>query len=498
MFSYNRLLSLGCGLLLAGCGAWNTGVQAADKNEPQVAPANGPAEPLEGAKPGISEQGKQLYEQNKFPEAIGVLEKAFQETPDDVGVNFYLGRCYYETGDYEAAVMAYDRVLTINPGLARVKLEMARSYFSLGVKDHSRTLFQEVLATNPPENVRKNIESFLSRIDSPAPTYVPSPNAAAAAQAAAAAPVAPKTWRSAFSGSIGFGVTVDDNVKVAHDSNVIDIVGGSITLDSASLPQSDASYNMTAIINHKWQLGDRPLFWKTTGMTYNTFYDTYDEQNLNFFGLMVGPAFESKNFLTEIRFLANQIDKDCHDYMHSFGVASTWTLLLTPHVLLGSGMKLENKEYAPDAHDENDLALNLRKKDATNSSINIGPMFIWGKNRLGLRVGYEHEEATAAQYTYNRNFFSARYDRLLPKDFGVFAAYKFQDTEFQDPDAYAAFTGPDEGRTDSQHDLTVGVTKKLWKSLTAELSYTYTSADSTVVLYQYERNAGDFTLTWSF
>ncbi|HSR35562.1 MAG TPA: tetratricopeptide repeat protein, partial [Desulfurivibrionaceae bacterium] len=102
--------------------------------------------------------GKQHFDQGRFEEAFKEFHNAFKQDPANLEINFYLGRAAFETGRFEEAVMAYDRILIADPEAARVKLELARTHLQLGSRELAKQYFKEVQATNPPEQVWKNIQ----------------------------------------------------------------------------------------------------------------------------------------------------------------------------------------------------------------------------------------------------------------------------------------------------------------------------------------------------
>lgn len=64
----------------------------------------------------------------------------------------------------QEAIFALERVLSFVPDQHRARLELARAYFANNNLARSRTEFERVLATEPPTNVRANINAYLERI----------------------------------------------------------------------------------------------------------------------------------------------------------------------------------------------------------------------------------------------------------------------------------------------------------------------------------------------
>ncbi|MEX2365417.1 MAG: tetratricopeptide repeat protein, partial [Pseudohongiellaceae bacterium] len=86
----------------------------------------------------------------------------FEGTPR---FDLYYARVLIQQGRAQEAIFALERVLVFAPERHGVRLDLARAYFINNNLERSRTEFQQVLATNPPDNVRNNINDFLARID---------------------------------------------------------------------------------------------------------------------------------------------------------------------------------------------------------------------------------------------------------------------------------------------------------------------------------------------
>ncbi|MCX6052691.1 MAG: tetratricopeptide repeat protein [Campylobacterales bacterium] len=110
-------------------------------------------------------QAMDAYRAKDFQTSYELFSKLYLTKLSDTNLNFNLGMSAYETGHYENALAAFERVEMLDPTNLRNKLEKARTYFMLKMYEDSELSFREVLA-NPmiPENVRKNIELYLSKV----------------------------------------------------------------------------------------------------------------------------------------------------------------------------------------------------------------------------------------------------------------------------------------------------------------------------------------------
>lgn len=410
-------------------------------------------------------QGKQYFDQGRFDEAYTELHKAFVQDPANLEINFYLGRAAFESGRLEEAVMAFDRILIAEPDLERAKLELARAHLRLGSRELAKQYFKEVQATNPPEQVWKNIQQFLDAI-------------------------AASEQRHFINGLFSFGFSHDDNVNVAPTESSVNVNLGGITLpitiDQTAI--SDQIYNTTLVANHIYKFEDSPNTWKTTAVNYNAFYGNQNIHDINFLSLATGPVLQGQNYLWQVQGLVNQVDLAYDRYQSAYGLSSTLTWLVDQTILFNIGVTAQQKNNYQDGD-----------KDANNYMITAGPVFTLGSNRITIALGKELENAAHDFNSYDRFTMLARYDRQLPLDFGFFASFRFQNTNYDKTDPLYV-----NNRSDDVLDLSCGLSKRLWQaedkrqSLLGQISYTNTKAESNIALYEYDKNVTAAELTFAF
>jgi tetratricopeptide (TPR) repeat protein len=409
--------------------------------------------------------GKQYFDQGRFDDAYTELHKAFVQDPANLEVNFYLGRCAFESGRLEEAVMAFDRILIAEPESSRAKLELARTHLRLGSNEVAKQYFKEVQATNPPEQVWKNIQQFLDAI-------------------------AASEKRHFVNGLFTLGVSHDDNVNVAPAETSVNVSFSGLTIPITidQTPISDQIYNTTLVANHIYKFEDSPYTWKTTAVNYNAFYENQNIHDINFLSLASGPVFQGQNYLWQVQGLVNTVDLEYDRYQSAYGLSSTLTWLVDQTILFNIGATAQQKNNYQDGD-----------KDADNYMITAGPIFTLGLNRITLALGKEYENAAHDFNSYDRFSLLARYDRQLPLDFGLFASFRLQSTQYDKTDPLFI-----NNRSDDVLDLSCGVSKRLWQaedkrqSLAGQISYTNTKAESNVALYEYDKNVTAAELTLAF
>ncbi len=404
--------------------------------------------------------GSQAFEQGQFQQAYGHFLAAYRENPGDPGVNFYLGRSAFEIGNFEAAVLSFERVIMLAPEQQRAKLELARSYYRLGMLSMARIHFQEVLDTEPPAPVRRNIEAFLAKIDEADKQHF-------------------------FSGILTLGMHYDTNVLVSPANNTIQTPALNIPFVEVEDEKEDFFGSLTLALEHRYRPADAAMGWKTNAVTYNAFYtDEYEENDpdVNFFSLASGPSWENNKYMVDIQLLYEYLDKGYHVYLRDYGLQLNAVASLRPEMLLAAGIRLVEKEY-----------LQGFEREAFNTRITLGPTYTTGANRLTARIGFERENTAVDTEAYDEYFLSLRYDRSLPANFIFFSEYRFQYRDYDGREV--AFN---EHRDDEIQDISVGINRFLGERTLLEISHTYTTADSTIELYEYERNLTSLSFSRTF
>lgn len=105
-----------------------------------------------------------LYESGQAQAAYALANQHLLEAEGDPAFDFYYGLAAIDSGFLSQGVFALERVLLLQPENQRVRLELARGYFLLEQYDRARKEFHKVLDTQPPENVKANIQQFLDTI----------------------------------------------------------------------------------------------------------------------------------------------------------------------------------------------------------------------------------------------------------------------------------------------------------------------------------------------
>ena len=110
-------------------------------------------------------QLKTLTEQGKSAEAYQMAAEWLQELEGDPLFDFYFGIAAVDSGYAGEGTMALERVLIVHPENDRVRLEYARGMYLLEDNETAKKEFSQVLEKNPPESVAIKIRRYLALIE---------------------------------------------------------------------------------------------------------------------------------------------------------------------------------------------------------------------------------------------------------------------------------------------------------------------------------------------
>lgn len=108
---------------------------------------------------------KELLNNKDFEQAYIFADKIKLTYEGEVEFDVLYANAAIESGHPNEAVYALERIIANQPENQQARLELARAYFLKGEFNNAKELFNAVLTTKPPENVEKNIQQFLSKIE---------------------------------------------------------------------------------------------------------------------------------------------------------------------------------------------------------------------------------------------------------------------------------------------------------------------------------------------
>jgi len=262
-------------------------------------------------------------------------EALFQKTlkdPSNLDVAFAYADVSAKLGDNEAAVSALERMLLFNPNLPRVQVELGALYFRMGSYAISRTYFQRALDANPPDEVKRRIESYLAQIERLS---------------------APQR----YSGFFFFGAQHQSDANIAGSPSIA-FPGVVINLLPQFVKQSDWDVFATGSVLYSYDLGnqDRDTF-EVSGTGFANHYSRVTRLAIGFVEATVGPRFNYANPLPGVSSLSlkpyligNNVTLGGNQYFTTGGVGGESTAQVWDDAHLKAAFEFRQKSFtnAPD------------------------------------------------------------------------------------------------------------------------------------------------------
>jgi outer membrane protein len=113
----------------------------------------------------VTDRARLLLQQKNPQAAYALLAPLESRRAGEIEFDYLLGIAALDSGHREQAVFALERVLSVNPNYAQARAEIARAYFEMGEKENAKREFQNVRDANPPEEVKRTIDRYLSALE---------------------------------------------------------------------------------------------------------------------------------------------------------------------------------------------------------------------------------------------------------------------------------------------------------------------------------------------
>jgi tetratricopeptide (TPR) repeat protein len=171
-----------------------------------------------GDREKVLEEAKALLRKNNAQDAYDLLSRHEEDWAGGDAYDYLLGVAALDSKNSGEAIFSLQRLVVRRPAFSGARLELARAYYDAGDNELARIEFERLLDEDPPENVRKTVDSYMEAINTKARTYIASTQY-----------------------YIDFGAGYDSNAPAATDDNQF----LTFTLGSNNLEQSSAFGQVT-------------------------------------------------------------------------------------------------------------------------------------------------------------------------------------------------------------------------------------------------------------
>ncbi|MFH1624499.1 MAG: surface lipoprotein assembly modifier [Pseudomonadota bacterium] len=408
------------------------------------------------------QEAREHFQKKDFERAYRILWGAVKEDPENIDLNFYLGRAAFELQRYEAAAAAFERILIINKDLHRVRLELARAYYNLNAFVLAREEFEKVLKTNPPEAVKKNIQQFLDAI-----SKLVTPHR--------------------ISTRLALGYQFDSNVNVGPSNEEIQTNIGTFTITEASTPQSDFAKLVSLNFSHTFDVGQEAgEIWSNNLSYFRSFHNKFNEYDLGALNLSLGPGYIGEKYKFQFPVSYDSIQLGYDPYATFIGFNPSFSYVPKPSLDLTLSGTLQDRHYdRTDDAGRNGSYFSL--EFTPRAFINMGGQMIQGS------IKYARETTKASSEANEGWEYSAGFLTKLPWDLTAYLQYAYREPKYEG--AQALF---DDTREDKEHRFITNLSKNLPWDLSGVISFAYTRNDSNLALYDYTRRQVTFMLSKGF
>ncbi len=310
------------------------------------------------------------YKAKDFKSSYAIFSKIYLNKLSDSKANFYFGRSAFETGNYEAALAAFERVEMLDPSNLGNKLQMARTYFMLKMYEDSELAFKEVLDNpNIPQNVRTNIELYLSKVS--------------------------KVQQKSFTYA-----TI--NLDWLYDSNVnYGPIGGDYETDSSTFPaseDSDTAFQLYGDIVNIYDIGAKNGFAiKNRAKIFLKDYQSLDAYDVKYFSYTPSILYKETKFLTELVLGFDILSLGNKEYLRSYSIYPRYEYSHTNTFRSISHLKYMAKNFTQQAQidldsDHYELAYALQKILSPRSYIQSTITVLAERKVRGTRIDVDYDE----------------------------------------------------------------------------------------------------------
>ena len=411
--------------------------------------------------PPPSAQLDDLVTAGQYQQAYDIASANLEEWEGDTQFDFLYAIAAIEAGFPNEAIFALDRVIQTAEDATlrqRARLELARAHLLTNNLVASESLFNQVLLTNPPQNVRDNIDAFLSLIESRR-----------------------QNQRATFSLSIAPIIGRDDNINSATSNGLIDTpLIGEIELNPDGLKTEDSFTDLTLGMAYR-----KPIT-RDQSLDFSVTLNRHDNQSTNQFDMdyFLGDiSYNHGNQVNRFRhsLQAQKVRLDRESFQSTVRLNNAWQRAgkdgwyqsLSASL---STISFDNSDAAPtsDLKDTNQLLVSGTLTKLTQSFTNSFTVF------------YANDDAQASAGEHNgRGYYGVSHSVRwrLNNQHTPYLRVSFQDTE-HDAQHPVFFM-------DTRSDSTVsGMLGWLWqysRRLSISSEVLFTDADSNIPLFEHTR-----------
>lgn len=411
-------------------------------------------------------QALQTYNNGDFQSAYTQFYALSALAPENVEINFYLGRSALELKHYDEANIAFDRVLMMNPSHARTKLELARLNFETKQYDMAQALLDEVLTEQLPLAVHENVLSMKKAIDEQRQKH---------------------TFGGALILAWDYDTNIGNDVGRGITQNVLNIIDlpGNEKRKSASLAQ-------TLVFNHSYDMGEKGGFaWESMFLAYNKNLTQYSDKDLTLFSLSTGPTYTFDRYKLSLQAAYDKVRLESDDYLNVPRVALNLKTILSPEWMVEMEIAQKRNLYTQSS----------ATTDSDTTTYTMGMRYALNPENpwvIAAYISYKDENERnkeATQYGVSLDEWSYRLElsKEIYKDLRASIGYTYKKDHYKEFDTIF-----DLKRHDKEDYYTASLSYLFTEQSSVMLGYSYSDHGSNNALYDYTKSVTTLSYMYAF
>lgn len=392
-----------------------------------------------------------LYYDGKFGQALPIFNSISAEV-ETLDIMWWIGTSAMKTGKIQLAVEKFQKMLAIDPKLYRVRLELAAAYFALGKYPEARKELDIVKASNPPEEVLRNIEKLLAAIEESSRKVITS-------------------FR------FSQGIQWDTNISSGPDKRELNVTGGTLTLDTDAGKIRDWASITNASGSVLYDMGERQgLMWNTSAELYKSAYFSHGKFNYMLLDVTAGPWWVERQDIVKVPFGFSSQEYGSDRLSWIFHISPNYEHYFSPFFSLRALHSVSRENFF-DESKNNGL-------DNTTRRYELSPNFFLDNRRhiISLAVGHEDCDAEVRRNSYGARYLSLSFYTKFPTKTDLFLKYQVAEKSYKLPPLLYS-----DDRTDRRHTYTAVLSQEIYKNTFASFTFNYIDNNSTAELYDFDK-----------
>lgn len=396
------------------------------------------------------QEAKILFEKKEYQKSYDEFYRLFQSNLQDPNINFYLGRSAYMLKDFGSAISAYERVLDFDANSTRSKLEIARCYFELQEYEKAQTLFLKISREDIPTNVKENIQSYLSAIDS-------------------------KLKKNSLNASVVFGLNYDTNIANRANNDVYSgmknvFLNTLSDVNNTTADKAGLSHQEALSLNHRYNFS-KDIAFKNDVVVFSKTVTPAHEYDIAL--AQYSPALSvlhNSKVLVDYAFIFNKIWLNSKPYMTMYGIYPKFNYLYSNATMLGFNLRYQRKSIDLATTDIGALEFTLNHRYNDELMLAFYSEFYKEKRLSGNFIDYDmFNVALSTSYRYTPMF------TITPK-------VQWYNRSYQHEDRWFPAT-----QQDNEYQISLSGIYSYTQNLLFNLEYSYIRNDSNLPNFEFNK-----------